>query len=276
MPVQFRAHLRDQGLAKNTIDTYDRYIDRIPSHVLADVEALAAFASEDLRDTPEGTFLPHHAALTRWMHFRHGIEPDAARQRLPGMEISRRGRTRESLSEEQLDLYLSAVRRVPSAPMRTVLLLLPLTGGRISEMCTRRVGDYCIHQGRWVLYVPAAQSKSGHVRILPLIARARATLDDYVASQHPEREPEAWLFPGVRAHLTAGAVQKACRGLRNQYPQLGSLTPHVLRHTFGTRAVQQGVNLRLLQEAMGHRSVQTTEQYTHPTTRDVADALEVL
>jgi integrase/recombinase XerD len=53
----------------------------------------------------------------------------------------------------------------------------------------------------------------------------------------------------------------------------GTVTPHVLRHTCATELLRRGVNLRVIQEAPGHKNVSTTQIYTHVVNEDVRRAM---
>ncbi len=72
-----------------------------------------------------------------------------------------------------------------------------------------------------------------------------------------------WLFPSCRPHLhlTAGAVQTACREAWKRSGLSKRVTPHMLRHSFATHLLERGVDTRVIQALLGHSRIDTTARY---------------
>ena len=139
---------------------------------------------------------------------------------------------------------------------RAIVEVLCSTGMRAEEVVRLDVAD--AHQG--VLHV---RGKGGRERLLPLSSKeTRRALD-----AHLEARAEAWsgasalfLNRGGRRLSTQG-VRHAVKAAAERAGLARRVTPHMLRHTFATLLVENGADLRAVQEILGHASLRTTELY---------------
>lgn len=79
------------------------------------------------------------------------------------------------------------------------------------------------------------------------------------------------MFPGQHPdrHVTERTVQKVFEQARNTSGIQKKVSIHVLRHSFATHLLEGGIDIRFIQELLGHQSVQTTERYTHVSVKDI-------
>jgi len=117
------------------------------------------------------------------------------------------------------------------------------------------------------------RGKGDEERFVPLNSAAQKALKSYMNVHDPKK----WLFQGNSGRpISPESVRKVCRKMRKAHPDLGELTPHVLRHTFATMALRKGADLRTVQALLGHKSIQTTARYLHPDAGMLHDAVQGL
>jgi site-specific recombinase XerD len=164
------------------------------------------------------------------------------------------------LSGTEVDKLLEALE---STTYRAIVMTAYAVGLRISEVCRLETGD--IDSKRKVIRV---HGKGGRDRYVPLPERVYFTLREYWKVVRP-KGPQ--LFPGqqpgtcvshaaVRANLKVAAA-KARINKR--------VTPHCLRHSFGTHLLELGTDIRVIQMLLGHRSIRTTAGYAQVSARHV-------
>ncbi len=142
--------------------------------------------------------------------------------------------------------------------MLCLLELLYATGLRVSELIALPRTAAASRERYLVV-----KGKGGRERLVPLTDLARAAMAAH-AAHLPADGP--WLFPAdsESGHLTRQAFARdlktvaAAAGLRSD-----RVSPHVLRHAFASHLLQNGADLRIVQELLGHADIATTQIYTH-------------
>jgi len=157
---------------------------------------------------------------------------------------------------------LGELARLRAQRMHALIELLYATGLRVSELVglpasvVRRDARFFTIKG-----------KGGHERIVPLTDKARAATAAYLALRTASGAAESpWLFPsfGEKGHLTRQAFARDLKGLAAAAGIPASkVSPHVLRHAFASHLLQNGADLRVVQQLLGHADISTTQIYTH-------------
>ncbi len=112
--------------------------------------------------------------------------------------------------------------------------------------------------------------KGGKVRSIPLIESAKIAIDELL-NVNPDQEMNSPLFIGLKGkRLSSRQVQKTIEEVRNKLSLPKTVTPHSLRHSFATHLLEKGVDLRTLQELLGHSSLSTTQGYTAVTVATIS------
>lgn len=173
-------------------------------------------------------------------------------------EPRQRLRWLEADEEEQL---LSA----SPEPLRTLVLVGIHCGLRLrSEAMTLRWSD--VDLARKVVTVQAAYAKNGHTRSVPLNSVVRTALE-----RLPRKGDYVFAKASGMPYISARNFETACR-----LAGLSDVTPHTLRHTFATRLIEQGVDLRTVQELGGWSKMEMLVRYGHVSPSRKAEAVERL
>ena len=182
---------------------------------------------------------------------------------LPRTRAPRRPRTlpRPAAPDDAMGLAQNAA-EAASAPWigaRDLAILLLLYGAGL------RVAEALSLTGRALpigatLRVTGKRSKT---RIVPVVPAVREAIDDYVRQCPYPVAGDAVLFVGARGGaLNPDLVRRSVAAARKRLGLPDSLTPHALRHSFATHLLARGVDLRALQELLGHASLSSTQIYT--------------
>lgn len=141
---------------------------------------------------------------------------------------------------------------------QTLFAFLYGCGLRLSEALNLTIGD--IKQAATFLTIKGKGNKERHVPLLPFV---KQKAEGYIKI-HPQRGSfEAFLFIGKRGGpLNPAVAQRQLRMLRLSMGLPETATPHALRHSFATHLLQNGADLRSIQELLGHSSLSTTQRYT--------------
>ncbi|MGW9159624.1 tyrosine-type recombinase/integrase [Microbacterium sp. NPDC055665] len=218
------------------------------------------------RDEPvsAGTRRTERGALIAFFTFLHeeGLRDDNPATKLPVVRVPK-GQPRP-FSAEQIDAMLEGGAYTKT---RAMILLGYYQGFRVSSIA--RVHGHDIDRTGMTI---GTVVKGGKVRRLPL--------HEVIAELSLTMPPDGYWFPardGSGGHVRPSSVTDLITKAKKRAGILDEkLTPHSLRHAFGTDLVEQGVDIRVVQELLVHEHLSTTQIYTQVSERRKQDGIRTL
>ena len=265
----------ERQLSKNTLASYRRDLESYIEHLhtnqkiekLDDVERTNILLHlENLREQGKSarTIARHISSIRSFHQFliREKITNEDPSLHLQMPQIEKK--LPKVLSPEEIDALIQAPDQTKPQGVRDVAMieLLYGTGMRISECIGLNLEDVHLTMGFVRVF-----GKGGKERIVPLgksalkacdayLIRARAQLqgkypksDAFFINQRGKRLTRQGCWKLLKQHANAANIQK-------------EMTPHTLRHSFATHLIENGADLRAVQEMLGHSDISTTQVYT--------------
>jgi integrase/recombinase XerD len=154
----------------------------------------------------------------------------------------------------------SMIKHTENVKHKLILMFGYGSGLRLNEINKIRLSD--IDRERMQLRVKNGKGRKD--RYTKLAAKILPVLDEYIAKERPED----LLFRGATGGIYSDrSIQQVVKQAAEKAGIQKTVTPKTLRHTFATHMLENGVDLRYIQEMLGHASSKTTEIYTHITTK---------
>ncbi|QTD43311.1 site-specific tyrosine recombinase XerD [Sporosarcina sp. Te-1] len=264
----------ERQLAKNTLVSYQRdlldYIVHLEGEGYVSIEqvdrSIILLYFQKLKDLGKSTrtisrhissIRSYHQFLVREKISSHDptvhLETPKLEQKLPRV-----------LSVAEIDALISSPDSSKPLGMRDVALLELLygTGMRVSELIGLDMEDLHLSMGFVRIF-----GKGSKERIVPLgtgaIKACRVYVEEARSSLLKGKQATA-LFLNMRGtRLTRQGCWKILKGHAMEAGIQQELTPHILRHSFATHLIENGADLRAVQEMLGHSDISTTQIYTH-------------
>ncbi len=275
----------ERGAGRNTIEAYRRDLTDYADFLAARGQNALKASSADVRAflAARGAEGLGAASLARRLssvrQFHKHLYVEGRRTDDPALAIEGPRRARplpKILSVAEVDRLIAAAREGPAAAQRPprerlaqarmacLIELIYASGLRVSELVAL---PKSAARAREPLI--AVRGKGGKERLVPISGPARAAMKFYrdLLDEHaPGAAAGPWLFPadGESGHLTR---QVFARELKTIAATAGiaaaRVSPHVLRHAFASHLLQNGADLRVVQDLLGHADISTTQIYTH-------------
>jgi site-specific recombinase XerD len=161
------------------------------------------------------------------------------------------------LSKEEVSLLIKTIENIKH---KSILMLAYSGGLRLSEILNLRLRD--IDENRGIIRINAGKGKKDRITLLS--TKFLIVLREYLEIYRPKE----YVFEGTNGGpYSAASVQKIMRKAVAKAGIKKNATIHSLRHSFATHLLEQGTDLRYIQQLLGHESIKTTEIYTHITNK---------
>ena len=143
------------------------------------------------------------------------------------------------------------------------LEILYVTGIRVSELVNIKNGDINDDFSSIII-----KGKGGDQRIVPIFGKVLDILKIYIDELRSSQNGviNKFLFPSnsKEGHLTRNRFFQILKDLANKINlDPARVSPHIIRHSFASHLLNRGVDLRIIQESLGHKDISTTQIYTH-------------
>ena len=281
---EYHTYLKlERGLSDNSVTAYELDFKRLKNYmdehhidvVRVTFDDLQAFVFDTFKDITsaktQARLLSSIHSFYRFLLYHHYIEQDPSELlEMPRVEK----KLPEVLSLEEIDAMIACIdmSKPEGHRNRAIIEMLYGSGLRVSELTDLRLSN--IYRQEGYMRILGKGSKQRLVPISPVAdeqlgywLQDRNALDikpesiDIVFLNHYGRQlTRAMIFTIVKRLAQAAGITK-------------TISPHTLRHSFATHLLQNGADLRIIQQLLGHESIVTTEIYTHVDIHNLRDAI---
>lgn len=273
----------ERRLAKNTVESYERDLKKYYVY-LSKVENITSFNEvgriqilhflKFLKEQGNSskTLARHIASIRSFHQFMY-------REKVTNTDPSVHIETPQSERALPKVLNITEVEALLEAPKldkplgirdKAMLEMLYATGIRVSELVNLNMADIHLSMG-----FIRCLGKGNKERIVPLGSVATKALQDYVDNARNQlvkrNKTDAFFVNHHGNRLTRQGFWKNLKKIAKEARIEKELTPHTLRHSFATHLLENGADLRAVQEMLGHSDISTTQIYTHVTKARLKD-----
>jgi integrase/recombinase XerD len=275
----------EEGAANNTISAYGsdlrRFLAFVKNHEVSEVGQISSdMVKSFLLDSRKGglsatTAARRLAALKAFFSF---LEAEKLIKVNPAevISVSNKGQhLPKILSKDEVNALLTRpdLKNPEGARDRAMLEMLYATGMRVSELVNLNLDQINTD----VSYI-ACFGKRAKERLVPMGETALFFLKNYLTAARPllaKDKADTALFLNANGHrLTRQGLWLILKKHALQAGIAKALTPHTLRHSFATHLLENGADLRVVQEMLGHADISTTQIYTHLTKKHLREVYD--
>lgn len=272
----------ERGLSENTINSYGidlklflEYLreNEIPSFKQVNKEVIVNYMqSEKNNNKANSSILRSVSSLRKFFQY---LAQEKIIEKDPMLLIDtpkKKQHLPQVLTKEEVEKLLRSPNtgQVLGLRDRVMLELMYATGLRISEIINLKLEDLHLTMGTL-----QTLGKGHKERIVPVGDEAIKWVNRYLEEARPKllkQKRSKYLFLNFHGNnLTRQGVWKNLKAEVRKAGIQKNITPHTLRHSFATHILENGADLRIVQELLGHADISTTQIYTHLSNKQLAD-----
>ena len=280
---RFRAYLEEKQSSQNTVSSYVRDMTQFSAFVGREDEGLRSATGSHIHDymnwmlnrgKSSSSITRFLASAKSFYNFLLSVGEVDSNPTKGIIAIKGERKFPEVLTAREVELFLEQPKCVDAKGYRdhAMLELLYATGIRVSELISLNVGDVNLTAG-----FLRCRSK-GRERVIPLYRAAVKALQDYIYQVRPHliaRSNETALFVNMAGErMSRQGFWKLIKNYQEKAGIRKDITPHTLRHSFAVHLLENGADLRSLQEMMGHADISSTQVYTRVVQRQIRDVYQ--
>jgi integrase/recombinase XerD len=281
---EYHTYLKlERGLSPNSVAAYEQDLLRLRSYMDAHGIDIVRATYDDLQAFVFDTFKSISSVRTqarliagihsfyRFLLYHHYIEQDPSEL----LESPKKEHhLPDVLSLDEIDSMIAQIdmSRPESHRNRAIIEMLYGSGLRVSELVNLRLSD--IYRKEGFMRITGKGNKQRLVPISPVADRwLEYWLEDRSKLDIKAEYSDIVFLNRYGRQLTRAMIFTIVKGLAKQADIHKTISPHTLRHSFATHLLQNGADLRIIQDLLGHEDITTTEIYTHIEIQDLREAI---
>lgn len=281
---EYHTYLKlERGLSPNSVAAYEQDLLRLKSYMDAHGIDIVHATYDDLQAFVFDTFKSISSVRTqarliagihsfyRFLLYHHYIEQDPSEL----LESPKKEHhLPEVLSLDEIDSMIAQIdmSKPESHRNRAIIEMLYGSGLRVSELVNLRLSD--IYRKEGFMRITGKGNKQRLVPISPVADQwLEYWLEDRSKLDIKAEYNDIVFLNRYGRQLTRAMIFTIVKGLAKQADIHKTISPHTLRHSFATHLLQNGADLRIIQDLLGHEDITTTEIYTHIEIQDLREAI---
>lgn len=264
----------ERRVSVNTVDSYGENLLLLKNYTNKDLISLKKEDIKDFLDNVETTartkahYLTVFNSFYKYLVFMDkiksnpcdGIKAPKLEKKLPTYLTN----------EEIAKLFNIRLTKPVDYRNKAILEVMYATGARISEVINLELNQIDFEE-----CIIRVVGKGKKERIIPLDDVAIEALDNYINNYRPfliKNETRNYVFLNKNGEkISRQMIFKILKNLANKVGITKEISPHTLRHSFASNLLNNGADLRVIQELLGHENLETTEIYSHLQNKKIKD-----